>query len=44
MTRRDKWLVRAAILGGVATLLAAGVFWLVLTRPVALAMVLDRAF
>ena len=44
MTRRDKWLVRAAVLGTVATVLAVAVFWLVLTRPVAMAAVLDRAF
>jgi hypothetical protein len=44
MTHLDKWLVRAAILGAAATVLAAGLFWLVLTRPVAIAIVLDRAF
>jgi hypothetical protein len=44
MAQLDKWLVRAAFLGLVATVLAAGLFWLVLTRPVALATVLGRIF
>ena len=44
MGQLDKWLVRAAILGGVATVLAAGLFWLLLTRPVAMAIVLGRVF
>jgi hypothetical protein len=44
MQHLDKWLVRAAILGGVAAVLAAGLFWLLLTRPVAVASVLERMF
>lgn len=44
MGHLDKWLVRAAILGAAATVLAAGLFWLLLTRPVAVAVVLDRVF
>lgn len=44
MTQLDKWLVRTAILGGTAALLAAGLFWLLLTRPVAVATVLQRLF
>jgi hypothetical protein len=42
--RREKWLVRAAVVGGAVSLIAAGLFWLVLTQPVAVAQVLDRAF
>ena len=38
----DKWLTRLAILGAAAAVVAGTVFWLVLTRPVALAAVLDR--
>jgi hypothetical protein len=44
MAQLDKWLVRAAVLGLVATVLAAGLFWLLLTRPVAMAAVLGRIF
>lgn len=44
MTQLDKWLVRAAILGGTAAVLAAGLFWLLLTRPVAVATVLQQLF
>ena len=44
MATLDKWLIRTAILGGTAGLVAAGLFWLVLTRPVALASVLERIF
>jgi hypothetical protein len=42
--RREKWMVRAAVVGGAVSLIAAGLFWLVLTQPVAVAQVLDRAF
>ena len=44
MTQIDKWLIRLALVGVTACVLAGGLFWLVLTRPVAVAMVLDRAF
>ena len=40
----DKWLVRLAIIGAAAAVIGAGLFWLVLTQPVALAGLLDRAF
>jgi hypothetical protein len=40
----DRWLVRAAILGGIAALIGAGLFWLILTRPVEIAGVLHKAF
>lgn len=40
----DRWLVRAAILGGVAALIGAGLFWLILTRPVEIATVLGKTF
>jgi hypothetical protein len=36
--------MRAAILGGSAALAAAGLLWLMLTRPVAVAAVLGRLF
>jgi len=36
--------MRAALLGMTAAVIAAGYYWLVLTRPLALAMVLDRTF
>jgi hypothetical protein len=44
MTHFDKWLVRAAILGGSAALVAAALCWLLLTRPVAVASALERMF
>ena len=44
MAQLDKWLMRAAILGGATAVVAAGLFWLVVTRPVAVALVLDRVF
>jgi hypothetical protein len=44
MAHLDRWLMRAAILGVTATLLAGGLFWLLLTRPVAVATVLGRIF
>jgi hypothetical protein len=43
MAHLDKWLVRAAILGAAAAALAGGLFWLVLTQPVALATIIERA-
>jgi hypothetical protein len=43
MAHLDKWLVRAAILGATAAVLGAGLFWLVLTQPVALAAIIERA-
>jgi len=42
MASFDKWLTRLAILGAAAAIAAGTLFWLVLTRPVALAAVLDR--
>ena len=44
MAKLDKWLMRMAIVGVTTAVLAAGLLWLVLTRPVAVAMVLDRTF
>jgi hypothetical protein len=38
----DKWLTRLAIVGAAAGVAAGALFWLVLTRPVALAALLDR--
>jgi putative flippase GtrA len=40
----SKWLISVAIVGGAATILAAALFWLLLTRPVAAAQVLGGAF
>jgi len=44
MAQLDKWLIRAAILGGAAAVLAGGLFWLLVTRPVAMATMLGRLF
>jgi hypothetical protein len=44
MTLRSRWLVPVAIVGLTATILAAGLFWAVLTRPVAAAQFLGAAF
>jgi hypothetical protein len=44
MTHLNKWLIRAAILGGTAAVIAAGLFYLLLTRPVAVATVLQQLF
>ena len=44
MARLNKWLVGAAILGATAAALAAGLFYLLLTRPVAVATVLEQMF
>ena len=43
MTFRQRWLVGMAVVGTVAGAAAATLFWLVLTRPVALAAMLDGA-
>lgn len=40
----DRWLVRVAILGGIAALIGAGLFWLIVTRPVEIASVLEKTF
>jgi len=42
MAALDKWLTRMAIVGAAAGVAAGALFWLVLTRPVALAALLDR--
>jgi len=44
MSQLNKWMVRAAILGGTAAVLAGGLFYLLLTRPVAVATVLEQMF
>lgn len=44
MAHLDRWLVNAALVGATACVVAAGLFWLILSRPVAVAMVLERAF
>jgi len=44
MARLNKWMIGAAILGGTAAVLAAGLFYLLLTRPVAVATVLEQMF
>jgi hypothetical protein len=38
------WLVAVALVGATATLLASGLLWLVLTRPVAVAQLVDGVF
>ena len=42
MASLDKWLTRLAILGAAAAVVAGTLFWLVLTRPVAVADLLHR--
>ena len=44
MARMNRWLVGAAILGATAAALAAGLFYLLLTRPVAVASALEQMF
>ena len=41
VTFRQRWLVGVAVVGAAAGAAAATLFWLVLTRPVALAAMLD---
>jgi hypothetical protein len=43
MTRTNKWLIGIALVGAAAGAAALGLFWLVLTRPVAIAQMIDRA-
>jgi len=42
MTRTRIWLVGAAVIGAVAGMAALGLFWLVLTQPVAVARALGH--
>jgi hypothetical protein len=42
MSRTDKWLATMAVFGVTAGALAAGLLWMVLTRPVALVDALAR--
>ena len=47
MTRTEhiwRWIIGAAVVGGVASVLVAALVWLLLTRPVAVAVFVDRAF
>jgi hypothetical protein len=44
MAHLNKWMVGAAIIGTTAAVLAAGLFYLLLTRPVAVASVLEQVF
>ena len=44
MVMRSRWLVPVAVVGATATILAAGLFWLLMTRPVAAAQFLGAAF
>ena len=44
MMLRSRWLVPVAIVGVTATILAAGLFWAVLTQPVAAAQFLGSTF
>ena len=44
MTKANRWLVLVAIVGATAAVVAAGLFWLVLTRPIAVAQALGQAF
>ena len=44
MMLRGRWLVPVAIVGLTATILAAGLFWALMTRPVAAAQFLGSTF
>ena len=44
MTGINRWVVAVGIVGTAAMIAAAGLLWVVLTRPVALAEFLQRAF
>jgi hypothetical protein len=44
MMLRNRWLVPVAIVGVTATILAAGLFWALMTRPVAAAQFLGNTF
>ncbi|HVW03845.1 MAG TPA: hypothetical protein VHB78_02505 [Vicinamibacterales bacterium] len=41
MTRTDIWVTGFAVVGGVASVLAAGLLWMVLVHPIALAQALN---
>jgi hypothetical protein len=42
MSRMEKWLATLALCGAAAGALAAGLLWMVFTRPVALVEALNR--
>ena len=44
MTGINRWVVAVGIVGTAAMVAAAGLLWVVLTRPVALAEFLQRVF
>ena len=44
MKLRSRWLVPVAVVGLTATILAAGLFWVFMTRPVAAAQFLGSTF
>jgi hypothetical protein len=44
MTLRSRWLVPIAVVGLTAAILAVGLFWAVITQPVAAAQFLGAAF
>ena len=44
MAQVNRWLVGAAIVGATAAALAVGLVYLLLTRPVAVATVLEQVF
>lgn len=41
---KRRWLVSMAVIGTTAAVVGAGLFWLVLTRPVAVAAMLGQVF
>jgi hypothetical protein len=41
---RSRWLVPVAVVGLTATILAVGLFWILMTRPVAAAQLLGGSF
>ena len=44
MTAMNKWLIGVGVVGTIAAAVGAGLFWLVLTRPVAVAQALGQTF
>jgi hypothetical protein len=44
MLMRSRWLIPVAVVGATAGILAAGLIWVLLTRPVATALLMGAAF
>jgi len=44
MTFGSRWLIPVAVVGATAAVMAAALFWLVMTQPVAAARAIGQAF